>query len=68
MGFPYGQGATILRFIHDPANVAKLRAVLDRADTMLYEPTEAQMDTWNAAEGEVHRAASLSRDTGTSWS
>ncbi|KAI0800398.1 hypothetical protein C8Q74DRAFT_1236298 [Fomes fomentarius] len=63
-GFPDGQGVTIVRFIRDPDNVAKLRAVLDRADTMLYEPTEAQVDAWNAAEGEVHPAPSLSRDTG----
>ncbi|RYP51567.1 hypothetical protein DL769_010793 [Monosporascus sp. CRB-8-3] len=51
-GYPEGQGATVLRFVSDPENLSKLRAVLD-AEGMLYEPTEGQLNDWYA---EMQRA------------
>ncbi|KAI0743497.1 hypothetical protein C8Q80DRAFT_842058 [Daedaleopsis nitida] len=52
-GYPGGQGLTVLHFLGDATKVSKLRSVLDRANTMLYEPTDAQLDELFA---EINRA------------
>ncbi|KAF9639944.1 hypothetical protein BFW01_g11750 [Lasiodiplodia theobromae] len=45
-GYPEGQGLTVLRFVANPENVSKLKAVID-AGNMLYEPTEEQVMAWH---------------------
>ncbi|OJD31028.1 uncharacterized protein BKCO1_5300061 [Diplodia corticola] len=56
-GYPAGSGAQILRFISDPAKVAKLKAVLSNADAMLYTPTEEQCQQLDP---EIHPSMSIS--------
>lgn len=45
-GYPEGQGLTVLRFVANPENISKLKAVID-AGNMLYEPTEEQVRDWH---------------------
>ena len=58
-GHPRGQGVTVLGFVRSPENLSKLRAVLDRADTMLFTPTKEQLKEYAA---EIEHALKERRD------
>ncbi|KAL0258230.1 RNA-binding protein Cwf29 [Diplodia seriata] len=45
-GQPSSQGIKVLTFVRDPANIAKLKAVINAG--LLYEPSEQQLDNWKA--------------------
>ncbi|KKY19611.1 putative u2 snrnp component ist3 [Diplodia seriata] len=45
-GLENGVGIKVLTFVRDPANIAKLKAVINAG--LLYEPSEQQLDNWKA--------------------
>ncbi|TKX19474.1 hypothetical protein C1H76_8323 [Elsinoe australis] len=58
-GYPSGAGLKVLKFLADPANLPKLIANLDK----LYEPTQTDIDGFNAAAEKIGEDAQIIMET-----